>query len=110
MGTKITQKVEVIKRKHIYVVTKSGGLSFENDKIVNVCSTYEKAKAYCDAYAKANYRNRYIGFNNQGDQYDWYETDFGNVYIRISAYELDCDYDESNGVHLNPKEELDKDE
>lgn len=109
MGTKITQKVEVIKRKHIYVVTKSGGLSF-GDEIVNICSTYEKAKAYCDAYAKANYRNRYIGFNNQGDQYDWYETDFGNVYIRISAYELDCDYNESNGVYLNPKEELDKNE
>lgn len=109
MGTKITKKVETIKRKHIYVVTKSGGDSF-GDRIVNVYSTYEKAKAYCDAYAKENYRNRYIGFNNQGGQYDWYETDFGDVYIRICAYELDCDYGESNEFYLNPKEELDKDE
>lgn len=102
MGYLERRDVIKIRRNHVYLVTMTKTKPFE-EEIVRAYTTLEQAKNYIKEYEKRHRSNLHSALNKQGERYSWFEDEFGfSYYLRITAYELDCEYDEDTYIIHNP--------
>ena len=105
MGTKQKVIYEKIERNKVYLVIKYQ--VYRNPEILRAYTSLKKANKYIEMYEAENKEYLHEGVNKLGGRYTWFDTGYDRFEIRISAYELDADYDEYTWVRINPKTEED---
>ena len=105
MGTKRRVEYEMIPRDKVYLVIRYQ--TYHDPEILRAYTTLRKAEEYIEKFEAENKEYLKEDVNNFGKRYTWFDTGFDYFYIRISAYELDADYDEVTYVRCNPTDEGD---